>query len=110
MPTPRPICSKIVVTVPLTHADSVREAIGAAGGGRLGKYSYCSFSIRGVGRFRPEAGARPHIGSVGKMEEVEEERIEVTCDRALVPDVIAAIKRAHPYEEVALDVWETENY
>jgi hypothetical protein len=103
MPTPR---SKIVVYVPLTHAEAVREAIGAAGGGRLGKYSYCSFSIRGTGRFTPDAGAQPHIGSVGKSEKVKEERIEVTCDRALVPLVVAAIKKVHPYEEVALDVWE----
>lgn len=105
MPTPR---SKIVVTVPLTHADQVRQAIGAAGGGTLGKYSFCSFSVRGIGRFRPEEGAEPHVGTVGKLEEVEEERIEVTCDRPLVDDVIAAIKKAHPYEEVALDVYRLE--
>lgn len=105
MPTPR---SKIVVYVPLDHAEAVRLAIGAAGGGRLGKYSYCSFSVRGVGRFKPEEGARPHIGTVGKAEEVEEERIEVTCDQTLVGAVVAAIKRVHPYEEVALDVYKLE--
>jgi hypothetical protein len=102
MPTPR---SKIVVYVPLTHADAVRDAIGAAGGGKLGKYSYCTFSVRGVGRFKPEEGAMPHIGTVGKLEAVEEERIEVTCEEGAVERVIAAIREAHPYEEVALDVY-----
>lgn len=100
---------KLIVYVPLTHTDIVREAIGKAGGGVLGKYSFCSFSTRGIGRFRPEAGANPHIGEVGKLEEVEEERIEVTCDTALVKDIIAAIKKVHPYEEVALDVYKLDN-
>ncbi len=103
-----PTSSKLIVYVPLTHATIVREAIGKAGGGKLGKYSFCSFSTRGIGRFKPEAGAQPHIGKVGKLEEVDEERIEVTCDRALVPDIIAAIKKVHPYEEVALDVYKLE--
>jgi hypothetical protein len=101
---------KIVVFVPVSHADAVREAIGRAGGGKLGKYSYCSFSLRGIGRFRPEEGAQPAIGQVGKLEEVEEERIEITCDSPLVQDVIAAIVGVHPYEEPALDVWALEKW
>jgi hypothetical protein len=96
---------KIVVFVPLDHADKVREAIGAAGGGKLGKYSFCSFSTRGIGRFKPDEGAKPHIGVVGKFEQVEEEKIEITCDEKIMEDVIAAIKRVHPYEEIAMDVW-----
>jgi hypothetical protein len=101
---------KIVVYVPLTHTDAIREAIGTAGGGKLGKYSFCSFSMRGIGRFKPEEGAHPHIGKVGELEQVEEERIEVTCDSRVVGNVIAAIKRVHPYEEVAMDVWQLESY
>ncbi|MBI2409609.1 NGG1p interacting factor NIF3 [Candidatus Kaiserbacteria bacterium] len=101
---------KIVVYVPLTNTDSVREAIGTAGGGKLGKYSFCSFSTRGIGRFKPEEGAHPHIGTVGELEQVEEERIEVTCDSRVVGNVLAAIKRVHPYEEVAMDVWQLESY
>ncbi len=96
---------KIAVYVPLPHADTVREAIGAAGGGKLDKYSFCSFSARGVGRFKPEAGANPAIGTIGELEEVEEEKIEVTCDASVVDDVVAAIRRVHPYEEVVVDVW-----
>ena len=83
-------------------------AIGEAGGGKLGKYSLCSFSVRGVGRFRPEEGATPHIGQVGALKAVEEERIEVTVDRPLVEAVVAAVKRVHPYEEVAMDVYGLE--
>jgi hypothetical protein len=101
---------KIVVYVPVSHADLVREAIGRAGGGRLGNYSYCSFSVRGTGRFRPEEGAQPAIGQVGRLEEVEEERIEVTCDTGVVRAVAAAIVSAHPYEEPALDVWRLEEW
>lgn len=101
---------KIVVYVPLSHADKVREAIGQAGGGKLGNYSSCSFSTRGLGRFKPEAGANPHIGSVGQMEAVEEERIEVSVEDALLKGVVSAIKEVHPYEEVALDVYNLENY
>jgi len=88
----------------------MREAIGRAGGGRLGKYSYCSFSVRGIGRFRPEEGAQPAIGQVGKLEEVEEDGIEITCDSSQVSDVVAAILSAHPYEEPALDVWGLEKW
>ena len=101
---------KIVVFVPADHADVVRQAIGNAGGGRLGDYAFCSFSLRGVGRFVPQTGARPAIGQVGRLEEVEEERIEITCDSSLVRDVIDAVLAVHPYEEPALDVWPLESW
>ena len=61
---------KLVVFVPLTHSDAVRQAMGVAGAGKIGNYSYCSFSMRGVGRYRPDAGANPAIGSVGNFESV----------------------------------------
>lgn len=100
---------KIVVTVPVADADKVRQAIGEQGGGKVGNYSFCSFSVRGTGRFLPGDGAHPAIGEVGKLEEVEEERIEVNCDDELVAKVIAAIRAAHPYEEPAIDVYALEN-
>lgn len=99
---------KIVVYVPEVNADDVRETIGKAGGGRIGNYTFCSFSSRGIGRFFPEQGANPAIGEVGKLESVHEERIEVTCSSDLAAEVIAAIKKVHPYEEVALDVYQLE--
>ena len=100
---------KIVVYVPESHTDVVREVVGKAGAGKLGNYSSCSFSTKGIGRFRPEEGANPHIGKVGKFEEVAEERIEVTCIQEKLEAVVKAIKEVHPYEEVALDIYPLEN-
>lgn len=96
---------KIVVYVPEAHAEKVRGAMGKAGAGKMGNYSFCSFSVKGVGRFKPEKGAHPTIGRVGKIELVKEERIETICERKKIRAVVSAIKKAHPYEEVALDVY-----
>ena len=100
---------KIVVFVPESHTDVVREAMGKAGAGIIGNYSFCTFSTKGVGRFRPESGASPHIGEVGKFEEVVEERIETVCVREKLEEVIETIKQVHPYEEVAMDIYPLEN-
>ena len=96
---------KIIVFVPETHANAVRDAIANAGGGRIGNYTHCSFSAKGIGQFKPQERARPFIGEMGKLESVAEERIEFVCDKAIMKDVIAAIKKVHPYEEVALDIY-----
>jgi hypothetical protein len=100
---------KIVVYVPETHANIVREAMGKAGAGQIGNYSFCSFSSKGIGRSLPGDGAQPFIGTVGKLEEIPEERIEVTCAREKLEKVIAEMKKVHPYEEVAFDVYPLEN-
>jgi hypothetical protein len=99
---------KLVFTVPLSHADVVREAIGKVGAGRLGDYSFCSFSTRGVGRFIPNADAHPHIGEAGTLEQVEEERVECNVSAEVLDNVIAALKRTHPYEEIAYDLYPLE--
>ncbi len=96
---------KIVVTVPEKDADKVREAIGRAGGGKIGNYTHCSFSVKGMGRFKPEQGANPSIGEIGELEEVIEERIEITCEREQAQDVIKSIRGVHPYEEPAIDIY-----
>jgi hypothetical protein len=101
---------KVVVFVPISDADNLRQAIGNAGAGKIGDYSFCSFSSRGIGRFKPEVGASPAIGSVGNIESVEEERIEFVCDRDILDKVIRAIKKVHPYEEIALDVYPIEMF
>lgn len=100
---------KIVIFVPETHTDIVREAMGVAGAGKIGNYSFCTFSSKGVGRFKPEQGANPHIGQVGKVEEVLEERIETVCSREKLQEVIQAIKGVHPYDEIAMDVYPLED-
>lgn len=96
---------KIVVFVPKSHTDIVRKAMGDAGAGKIGNYSHCSYSVDGVGRFLPLEGAKPAIGEVGKPEEVQEERAECVCDRNIAKEVIAAMRKVHPYEEVAFDIY-----
>ena len=96
---------KVVTFAPVENADEVRRALGEAGAGKIGEYSFCSYSVVGKGRFVPGANASPHIGEPGKPEVVKEERIEVVCEREDARSVIAAMKRAHPYEEVAFDIY-----
>lgn len=96
---------KIVVTVPETEADALREAIGKAGGGQVGNYSFCSFSVTGVGRFIPNDQANPAVGQANKLEQVAEERIEITCDRAVAKEVVSTIRTTHSYEEPAIDIY-----
>ncbi len=96
---------KIVVFVPLTHTDKVREAIGKAGGGIIGNYNYCSFSSIGIGRFKPNSKANPHIGKANTLESVKEEKIEFICPKNKAKSIIQEIKKVHPYEEVAFDIY-----
>jgi hypothetical protein len=96
---------KISVTTPTENADQIRDALGKAGAGTDGEYTFCSFSVTGQGRFIPSENAKPHIGEGGQLEVVEEERIEVVCDRADARAVIAALKLAHPYEHPAIDIY-----
>lgn len=95
---------KIVVGVPESHAEAVREALGKAGAGKIGNYDYCSFSCKGTGRFHPLSGANPAIGEIGKIEEVPEEQIQTVCYTSDLHKIISAIKEAHPYEEPAIDI------
>jgi hypothetical protein len=96
---------KLVVTVPEEASDKIRQAIGQAGGGKVGNYEFCSFSSKGTGRFIPTEGANPAIGEVGLSEQVTEERIEFTCEKAKLPMIVAALRKAHPYEEPAIDIY-----
>ena len=96
---------KLVVFVPEENANEVRDALGKAGAGQVGEYSFCSFSIKGVGRFKPSDAANPHIGEAGKLEAVNEERIEVACEKEQASNIIQVIKDVHPYEEVVIDIY-----
>lgn len=99
---------KVVIFSPTDSADEVRRAIGEAGGGKIGNYDHCSFSTRGVGRFRALESSNPAIGEAGEITKVEEERIEFVCERDKLQKVIDAVKKAHPYEEVPIDVYAIE--
>lgn len=96
---------KLVVFVPTTHADLVRQTLGDNGAGKVGDYSHCTFSVTGIGRYKPMPGAHPTIGEVGKFEEVAEDRIETVCHLDDLDRIMAAVKKVHPYEEVAFDVY-----
>jgi dinuclear metal center YbgI/SA1388 family protein len=95
---------KLNVFVPHEASDRVRAALEQAGAGQIGNYSGASFSQNGTGRFTPEARAHPAIGQVAKKEAVAEEKIEVVLPETLEDQVVAAMLRAHPYEEVAYEV------
>jgi hypothetical protein len=99
---------KIVVYVPQENAATMRLAMGNAGAGVIGNYEHCTFTIKGTGRFRPNEKANPTIGTPGRFEEVNEDRIETVCEADRLHDVLAAIKAAHPYEEPATDVYPIE--
>jgi dinuclear metal center YbgI/SA1388 family protein len=100
---------KLVTFVPSSHADAVRTALGRAGAGWIGNYSECTFQVRGQGTFRPLAGADPFIGAPGELAFVDEVRLETILPAELVPRVLGAMLAAHPYEEVAYDLYPLAN-
>lgn len=100
---------KIAVFVPETHANELREALGAAGAGAIGDYEHCSYTLSGTGRFQPTQAADPFIGESGKMKTTAESKIEVVVQKLEKDRVIRAMIAAHPYEEVAYDVFTLEN-
>ncbi|MGA9870196.1 MAG: Nif3-like dinuclear metal center hexameric protein [Rhodococcus sp. (in: high G+C Gram-positive bacteria)] len=105
-PIDAPRTDKWVVFVPTTDTEMVRRALFDAGAGSLGDYRDCSWGVRGTGQFLPEAGADPTIGSVGTVERLEEDRVEVVAPASARSAIRAALLAAHPYEEPAFDVFE----
>lgn len=96
---------KIAVYVPHSHVAQVQKAMAEAGAGHIGKYSACSFRTPGIGSFHPEAGSNPFIGAIGVLEEVEEYRLETIAEKPILERVLGAMRSAHPYEEVAYDIY-----
>jgi hypothetical protein len=96
---------KLVVFVPTEALDAVRDAVFAAGAGRIGKYERCSWYTEGTGTFLGGEGASPVVGRKGQEERVSELRLETVFPADRQEDVVAALRRAHPYEEPAFDVY-----
>lgn len=96
---------KIAVFVPSTHADQIRKVLAETGCGHVGNYDSCSFSTKGTGRYRGLEGTKPFIGESGKIEQIEEEKIETICEYEKYDKVVKAIQKAHPYEEPAIDIY-----
>ncbi len=92
---------KLVTFIPQDETQKVVASLHEAGAGNIGNYEYCSFQIPGQGLFRPTEKAKPHLGTKGQLEKVEENRVEVILPATAEAAVVAALKRAHPYEEVA---------
>lgn len=109
VPTYEDSLKKIVVFVPETHANEVREAIAHAGAGNIGNYSQCSFNSNGTGTFFPLEGTNPYIGEQGKLERVAEVKIESIFPSSIQSKVVRALLKSHPYEEPAYDIYPLEN-
>jgi dinuclear metal center YbgI/SA1388 family protein len=95
---------KLVVFVPIDAVNKLANAIFSSGAGAIGNYSHCSFRSEGKGTFLPLAGSRPTIGRKGKLEEVTEARLEAVVPADKIAQVVAAMRKAHPYETPAFDV------
>ncbi len=100
---------KICTFIPESHLQSVKTAMFNAGAGRIGDYDNCSWQTLGQGQYRPLENSTPYLGTQGKIETVNEYKVEMVCENRLIHDVIAAMKQAHPYEEPAYDVIKLED-
>ncbi len=101
--------NKLTVFVPKEDAEKVRLAMFEAGGGVIGNYSNCSFNLDGTGTYLPEKGAKPVIGSIGKIHSQEESRVEIMFPTYLSSKILTAMSASHPYEEVAYYLHSIEN-
>jgi len=97
--------TKVVVFVPAAAGAKLHAAMSGAGAGAIGRYDSCAYSGHGEGLFRPLRGAHPAVGAPGRLERVPEERLEMVVGEKDLPAVLAAIRRAHPYEEPAVDCY-----
>lgn len=103
------LLKKLFTFVPASHIEAVRNAVFNAGGGHIGNYSECSFTNPGEGSFKPEEGANPFLGTMGQRHTEQEIKLEVVFPNWLEGSIVAALKTAHPYEEVAYDLVQLSN-
>src|SRR5690606_237102 len=100
---------KLVTCVPIENTDAVLQALYHSGAAAIGDYSSCRSQVGETGTFKPSHKANPTIGEKGKLEKVAENRVEVMFPRHLQPGILSALKKAHPYEEVAYYFQQLEN-
>jgi dinuclear metal center YbgI/SA1388 family protein len=108
-PTTRDRWYKLVVFVPTGYEDRVRQALGDAGLGVIGRYSHCSFASPGQGTYRPLPGARPFRGETEQLSRADESRLEILAPESMLPAALARLKETHPYEEVAYDLYPVQH-
>ncbi|CAD5108091.1 Nif3-like dinuclear metal center hexameric protein [Zestomonas carbonaria] len=96
---------KLCFYVPESHLDAVKSAIFEAGGGRIGNYDSCCWQVLGQGQFRPLQGSQPFLGQTGQVERVAEWKVELVVADELIHAAVKALRKAHPYETPAFEVW-----
>lgn len=96
---------KLCFYVPEPHLEAVKKAIFAVGAGRIGAYDSCCWQTLGQGQFRPLEGSQPFLGVAGRVEQVAEWKVELVVADEQIHDVVKALKKAHPYETPAFQVW-----
>ncbi|WP_432218689.1 NGG1p interacting factor NIF3 [Pseudomonas kribbensis] len=101
---------KLAFFVPDSHVEVVKDAVFAAGGGRIGDYDHFAWQVLGTGQFRPLDGSQPFIGETGRVERVEEWKVELVVGDEFIRAVVAALKLSHPYETPAYEVWRLEDF
>lgn len=101
---------KLCYFVPESHLESTKQALFAAGAGRIGDYDCCAWQCLGQGQFRPLPGSNPYLGKSGEVETVSEYKVEMVCEDSLVAEAVQALKQAHPYEEPAYEVFRIETF
>lgn len=94
--------------VPISHAEAVKSAMFAAGAGRIGNYDCCAWQTAGQGQFRPLDGSAPFVGKQGRLEQVEELKVEMAVQSDCLEAVVAALRQAHPYETPAYHYWQVQ--
>lgn len=94
---------KLIYYVPDSHLESTKQAIFSAGAGGIGNYEHCAWQVKGMGQFKPVKGADPYIGELGKLEQVDEWRVETIVIEENAKAVTKALKASHPYEEPAFE-------
>jgi len=101
---------KICFYAPDEIVETVKQAVFDAGAGRIGNYDCCCWQTSGIGQFRPLVNSNPAIGQQDQLEKIPEARVEMVCHDDHISAVIAALRKSHPYEEPAYDVWRLEDY
>ena len=96
---------KLCFYVPESHLESVKEAVFAAGAGCIGAYDSCCWQSLGQGQYRPLEGSQPYLGQTGKLEQVAEWKVEMVVTDERIHDAVKALKKSHPYETPAFEVW-----
>lgn len=101
---------KICFYAPVSHVEEIKNAMFACGGGNLGTYSHCSFQVLGEGQFMPLTGSQAYIGKINQVEKIQEYKVEMACTEDSLQKVMAAFKKAHPYELPAYEVTEVKAF